>query len=522
MSTNGQKQILGPYFSGGVLQSGVKLYTYEAGSVGFTSPKLIWQDRSKSIKLPNPFQGDGNGLLSFFGDGLYKLIIAKASSTGPTDQVLYTEDNFSILDTIQSVFEEGEVVTASSTINVGPGIWTHIIGGAPIAQITGDPPFQWLAFDVDTVLEYSALLVLPNQRNRTFKTGDVGFFLNDGDGIWRLANHFQSAEGAYDGRLSSGYPAASTLAVPADGDFVDISGADLDISAVDPMPSGYHFTARFLGSGNQLLHSTNLVCPNANDYRLITNEVVEFRSLSPGVWIVVFRSGPSHFPGQLIPGLFTVADDGCYLPLGQTIVCTRHQALAKRLIPAVPQLGTSGTSVGAVTFDNATDVWTRTSHGLVNGDLVHLTNSGGGLPTGFGISTPYWVINAAVNTFQLSATRGGATVNGTTNGTGTHTVHNKVQLPNARGRTLIVLDNLGGVAANVITAGTVNGANAAKLAGTFGEESHVISIGELPGTGVHPAATAADGKSMMDNSPPSGSGFGLTGPAMAIGAQIRW
>ena len=521
MSTNAQKMVLGPFFNDGELLTGVKLYHYEAGSVGYGSIKHIWQDRSKSIQLAQPFVSDANGILSFFADGLYKLIVCKSTSTGPSSDVLYTWDNFSILDTVQSVFEEGEAISASSTITVGPGIWTHVIGSAPISLITGDPPFQWLVFDGDVTLSHSASLILPGSRNRTFKANDVALFLNEGSNVWRLAMHTES-DGAYLGRQGSGYAATTTLAVPADGSFVDVGGADVNIAGVATTPAGYHFMARFTGSGCQLLHSASLVCPNSDDYRLITNEIIEFRSLGAGTWIVAFRSGPTPRPATIEIGMFSTAADGYLLPIGTAIVCSRYVALAKKCIALAVSFGYTGTSLGTVTFANATDTWTLAAHGLVVGDLVHLNNSGGGLPSGYAPVIPYFVIEVTTDTFKLSLTRGGAVVDGTTNGTGTHTVHNKCQLPTVNGRTMIPIDNLGGVAAGVIGAGTVLGANAQILGATYGEESHVISIGELPGTNEHPSATSANGKSMMDNSPTAGTGFGLTGPALSVGAQIRW
>lgn len=77
------------------------------------------------------------------------------------------------------------------------------------------------------------------------------------------------------------------------------------------------------------------------------------------------------------------------------------------------------------TMANATDIWTSTAHGLLVDQKVRLTNSGGALPAGFLPNTDYFVIasNLAANTFMLSATKGGSTVNATSDGTGTHTVN---------------------------------------------------------------------------------------------------
>lgn len=79
----------------------------------------------------------------------------------------------------------------------------------------------------------------------------------------------------------------------------------------------------------------------------------------------------------------------------------------------------------AATYANATDIWTSTAHGFLVNQKIRLTNSGGALPAGYTADTDYFVIagNLAANTFQLSATKGGAAVNGTSDGTGTHTAN---------------------------------------------------------------------------------------------------
>jgi hypothetical protein len=63
-------------------------------------------------------------------------------------------------------------------------------------------------------------------------------------------------------------------------------------------------------------------------------------------------------------------------------------------------------------------VVTSTSHGLANGRRV-IFQTTGALPTGITANTVYFVINAAANTFQISATSGGAAIatSGTQSGT---------------------------------------------------------------------------------------------------------
>lgn len=65
-------------------------------------------------------------------------------------------------------------------------------------------------------------------------------------------------------------------------------------------------------------------------------------------------------------------------------------------------------------------VVTWTGHTLQNGNQVILTTSGA-LPTGLTAGTPYYVVNQATNTFQLSATLGGSAITTTGTQSGTHT-----------------------------------------------------------------------------------------------------
>jgi hypothetical protein len=79
---------------------------------------------------------------------------------------------------------------------------------------------------------------------------------------------------------------------------------------------------------------------------------------------------------------------------------------------------TTGGAVYTVVF--GTGIFTSTAHGLVLGDRVRVTNTGGAVPTGLAINTNYFVIaaNLTANTFSLSATSGGAAVVMSDNGSG--------------------------------------------------------------------------------------------------------
>jgi hypothetical protein len=81
-------------------------------------------------------------------------------------------------------------------------------------------------------------------------------------------------------------------------------------------------------------------------------------------------------------------------------------------------------SLGAVTITNATPaVATKSTHTLIEGDTVYFTTDGA-LPAGVVSDTIYYVIAAGLtaNAFQFSLTVGGAAINTTNAGSGTHTL----------------------------------------------------------------------------------------------------
>jgi hypothetical protein len=72
---------------------------------------------------------------------------------------------------------------------------------------------------------------------------------------------------------------------------------------------------------------------------------------------------------------------------------------------------------GVATVVASTDIFTAPAHGLANGDRVFVMDPGGTLPAGLAEGTVYFVVSSTTNTFQLSATSGGAAVDVTADGT---------------------------------------------------------------------------------------------------------
>lgn len=79
--------------------------------------------------------------------------------------------------------------------------------------------------------------------------------------------------------------------------------------------------------------------------------------------------------------------------------------------------GTGISDARSVTIQDSGDTITLAGHGLANGKLVSFATIV--TTTGIAVYTPYYVINATTDTFQLSLTNGGAAIALTTDGTGT-------------------------------------------------------------------------------------------------------
>ena len=155
---------------------------------------------------------------------------------------------------------------------------------------------------------------------------------------------------------------------------------------------------------------------------------------TPGTYeLAIFRTDLT-FRGMVREDAYNVAADLVwnqplsrtqYLAMSPDSLLIGHRSYSTRIGDGAAtsfainhNLGPTSTTFTAVA---GTDVITATSHRLFNGDRVVLTTTTT-LPAGLALATDYWVINRTDNTLKLSSTAGGAAVDITDTGTGTHTI----------------------------------------------------------------------------------------------------
>ena len=162
-----------------------------------------------------------------------------------------------------------------------------------------------------------------------------------------------------------------------------------------------------------------------------SNTVSKWQYSDNGSTFYNMSSASGAPPGAVIAFMGSTAPVGYLECDGSAISMTTYETLYDVIA------NDYGLNAGTTfTADNTTETFTAAAHGLSNDNVLEVKNSGGALPTGISANTKYYVVNATTNTFQLSASKGGAAVAISDNGSGTNTFHNHFLIPDLRGRFL--------------------------------------------------------------------------------------
>ena len=177
-ATNAQFIQFGPFFSGGLLVNGAKIYHYTAGT---TTGKDCWTTRSKAATVAQPIVADSQGVISMYCDGVYKFVVKTAA-----DVTLYTWDNVVVIDAFEATGGEGAALTSAATLTLGTdGNYFNVSGSVGITSIVGSQAYVILTFLSSVPITHSSNLVLAGGRDVTANNGDTYGFVNDGAGVWR-------------------------------------------------------------------------------------------------------------------------------------------------------------------------------------------------------------------------------------------------------------------------------------------------------------------------------------------------
>ena len=152
---------------------------------------------------------------------------------------------------------------------------------------------------------------------------------------------------------------------------------------------------------------------------------------------------------------------------GSSVSRSTYASLFAVLYPSKGNPTISIASPGVVTLN---------AHGLTNGTPVFFETTGA-LPTGLTVRTVYYVVSAAANTFQVSATAGGSSINTSGAQSGTHSLYVSPYPAPASNTTFYVPDLRG---RSPVGAGAGTGLTTRALGATGGAETHQLVTGEIP------------------------------------------
>lgn len=150
------------------------------------------------------------------------------------------------------------------------------------------------------------------------------------------------------------------------------------------------------------LSATSLLFSPQEIYRPTATEKAILTQLAAGMPGIV-----EAYAGRSVPSGWLLCD-------GSAVSRTTYANLLAVIAPS-----------GVVTVTIASPgVFSKTAHGLVEGDQLHFTTTGA-LPTGLATNTTYYVISTGLtaDAFEVALSRGGAAVNTSGSQSGTHTLY---------------------------------------------------------------------------------------------------
>lgn len=326
--------------------------------------------------------------------------------------------------------------------------------------------------------------------------------ITDASGITSITDARGGIE--YSGKLTKSVAGGANVTLSAAecrNEIIELTGVlTADISVIFPAlkrmwlihnatSGGYSVTAKVNGQPGVVL--------GADSREIVFGNGTDIEQATPGVPV-----------GTMLDMPFTGVEPGYLECDGSNQTRTASPRLFRKLMKSA-----------TVTFTSGTDLVGWTKHGLSAGDVFKFYTTGAA-PAGLtasvagGATTTYFVINPTTNDFQLAATEGGAAINFTTDGTGTHTgIHapfgdgngtTTYTLPDSRRRITV---GRGGAATTAL---------GARLGASGGEETHTQTVAEMA-THAHGVTDPTHTHTYQD--PLGGAGADAFGGNPSVGTQ---
>ncbi len=221
----------------------------------------------------------------------------------------------------------------------------------------------------------------------------------------------------------------------------------------------------------------------------------------------VFNSTPGDYPLVIPTGVVSVVFKGCGGGGGgggnnQTTEGGGGGAGAQVISGLLHVTASVAQTFAPADVDISAETITINAHGIAETQSVAFSNSGGTLPTGLAVNTVYYAKDVTANTFKVSATAGGAAVNISAIGSGTHTV------------TTVHVVRLASGGSGALGTGTSGGESAI----LYGNVKYARFPGGLRGTGADalggdPGDGGADFTWENQSTPGGNGGMGAVGTA---------
>lgn len=171
---------------------------------------------------------------------------------------------------------------------------------------------------------------------------------------------------------------------------------------------------------------------------------------------VTFNGSTSFAPsGTVQMYMGTSAPTGWLLMDGSTVSCTGSSSvnagLCAQLVSLFATVNYKGSALGTFSVDTSSDEIIHAAHGHVTGDRVHFTSTTT-LPAPLNNTTVYCIISTTSGRFKISTSCGGAAVDITDPGSGTHSDYFNFVLPDMRGRVAVAAGSGAGLSARTLAA----------------------------------------------------------------------